>query len=159
MEVCFSRLTVAKLSPLILVWCGKSFFLHGGKCLILISIHYCLLFFLNARSLTGNFAADMKSICGLYYVTPQTKSYCLKILIKMTHLCSVFPLNTFFFLFLVSISMKVISSVHPSVVWTHWSKCLMAVGNRTWLTLHQTSTFSSIWTPQDRIARKPQTKP
>lgn len=75
------------------------FFLHGGKCLILISIHYCLLFFLNARSLTGNFAADMKSICGLYHVTPQTKSYCLKILIKMTHLCSVFPLNTIFFSF------------------------------------------------------------
>lgn len=53
--------------------------------------------FLNARSLTVNFAADMKSISGLYHVTPQTKSYCLKILIKMTHLCSVFPLNTIFF--------------------------------------------------------------
>lgn len=122
------------------------------------SYKYLLLsaLFLNARSSTVNFAAEIKSISGLYHVSPQTKSYCLKILIKMTHLSSVFPLNT---IFLVSILMKVISSVHPSVVWTHWSKCLMAVGNRTWLTLHQTSTFSSIWTPQDRMTRKPPTKP
>lgn len=35
--------------------------------------------FLNARSSTVNFAAEIKSISGLYHVTPQTKSYCLKI--------------------------------------------------------------------------------
>lgn len=63
---------------------------YSYKYLLLSSI------FLNARSLTVNFAADMKSISGLYHVTPQTKSYCLKILIQMTHLCSVFPLNTIF---------------------------------------------------------------
>ncbi len=62
-------------------------------------------------------------------------------------------------MFLVSMVITVTSSVPPPAAWTLWSSCLMAAENRTWLTLHQTSTSCSTSALRDKLTKTSQTEP